>query len=143
MRLDGFWIGKYEVTIGQYRKFLQDGGTRLGVDWKDEDCSLGKGGSHALSGNKFGSSDNQPMVEVTWHGAKAFAVWLSGKTGKRLRLPTEAQWKYACRSGGKPEKYAGGGSVGCKILGSILGSSLRLTFDDFQQESIVDLTPQF
>ena len=76
----------------------------------------GKGGSHALSGNKFGSSDNQPMVEVTWHGAKAFAVWLSGKTGKRLRLPTEAQWKYACRSGGKPEKYAGGGSVGRKEI---------------------------
>ena len=43
--LDGFWMGKYEVTIGQYRKFLQDGGTRLGVDWKDEDCPLGKGGA--------------------------------------------------------------------------------------------------
>ncbi|MBT3256293.1 MAG: formylglycine-generating enzyme family protein [Deltaproteobacteria bacterium] len=105
--LDGFWMGKYEVTIGQYRKFLQDGGSRLGVDWKDEDCPLGKGRSHALSGNKFGSSDNQPMVEVSWYGAKAFAAWLSGKTGKRLRLPTEAQWEYACRSGGKPERYAG------------------------------------
>lgn len=110
--LDGFWMGKYEVTIGQYRKFLQDGGNSTGVDWKDEDCPLEKGGSHALSGNKFGSSDNQPMIEVTWHGAKVFAAWLSGKTGKHFRLPTEAQWEYACRSGGKPEKYAGGGSVG-------------------------------
>jgi len=70
--LDGFWMGKHEVTIGQYRKFLQDGGDSTGVDWKDNDCPLRKGGGYALSGNDFGSSDNQPMVEVSWDGAKSF-----------------------------------------------------------------------
>jgi len=106
--LDGFWMGKNEVTIGDYRKFLQDGGDDSGVDWADSDCPLRKGGAYALTKNKFGSSNRQPMVEVNWHGAKAFAEWLSRKTGERFRLPTEAEWEYACRSGGKAEKYAGG-----------------------------------
>jgi len=109
--LDGFWMGRTEVTVGAYRKFLLDGGDPSGVDWSDSDCPIRKGGNYPLSGNKFGSSDRQPMVEVSWSGARAFADWLSRKTGKRFRLPTEAEWEYACRSGGKPEKYAGGNDV--------------------------------
>lgn len=110
--LDGFWMATHEVTIGAYRKFLEDGGDPSGVDWGDSDCPIRKGGSYPRSGNKFGSSDRQPMVEVSWNGARAYANWLSRKTGKRFRLPTEAEWEYACRSGGKPEKYAGGSDVG-------------------------------
>ncbi len=109
--LDGFWMGKYEVTINQYRKFLQATGYSDGVDWDDDDCPVNRGGSYSLSGNKFGKNGDQPMVEVSWHGAKAFADWLSRKSGREIRLPTEAEWEYAARSGGKKEKYAGGDDV--------------------------------
>ena len=110
--VDGFWMGRYEVTIDQYRKYLQSTGGTSGVDWDDDDCPVRKGGSYSLAGNKFSRSGSQPMVEVSWHGAKAFAAWLSDRTGKAFRLPTEAEWEYAARSGGKKEKYAGGGNAG-------------------------------
>ncbi|MCF8108302.1 MAG: SUMF1/EgtB/PvdO family nonheme iron enzyme [Desulfohalobiaceae bacterium] len=109
--VDGFWMGKHEVTIDEYRTFLQATDQTSGVDWDDDDCPVRKGGSYVLSRSKFGQAGNQPMVEVSWHGAVAFAEWLSRKTGKEIRLPTEAEWEYAARSGGKLEKYAGGDDV--------------------------------
>ena len=109
--VDGFWIGKYEVTIDQYRNFLQSTGNTEGVDWDDEDCPIEKDNSFSLSGNKFGQHGHQPMVEVSWNGARAFTNWLSRNTGKEFGLPTEAKWEYAARSGGKRQKYAGGNDV--------------------------------
>jgi formylglycine-generating enzyme required for sulfatase activity len=110
--VDGFWMGRYEVTIDQYRKFLQATGDTDGVDWDDDDCPIRKGGSYSLTRNTFGRDGDQPMVEVSWYGARAFADWLSRKSGKDFRLPTEAEWEYAARSGGKRVKYPWGNSLG-------------------------------
>ena len=52
------------------------------------------------------------MEQVSWNDAKEFIGKLNARSGGgKLRLPTEAEWEYACRSGGKAEKYAGGGDV--------------------------------
>lgn len=69
--VNDFYMGKYEVTNGEYRKF------KSGHDSKDYE-------GHSLN------SDDQPAVYVSWDDAIAFARWLSDKTGKRYRLPTEA-----------------------------------------------------
>lgn len=106
--VDGFWISKYEVTIDEYRDFLLSTGDTDGVDWGDSYCPIEKGGSYSLSGNKFGQEGDQPITEVSWHGARAFAEWMSRQSGKEIRLPTEAEWEYAARSGGKEQKFAGG-----------------------------------
>lgn len=74
VELDGFWIGKYEVTQAQYRVIM------------------GTNPSH-LKG------DNRPVERVSWDDAMEFCRKLSQKTGKRFTLPTEAQWEYACRAG--------------------------------------------
>ena len=85
--LDGFWIGKYEVTQGQWKKVM--------------------GNNPSL----FKYGDNYPVERVSWYGAQEYMQSLSRRTGLKFRLPTEAEWEYAARSGGKLEKYAGGSNV--------------------------------
>ncbi len=86
--LDGFWIGKCEVTNEQFRRFLAD-----------HDSGAHEG--HTLN------DDNQPAVELTWEEAKAFCDWLSRETGKNYTLPSEAQWEYACRAGTDTVRFWG------------------------------------
>jgi serine/threonine protein kinase/formylglycine-generating enzyme required for sulfatase activity len=90
--VDDFYIGKYEVTNEQFRKFRA-----------------------AHNSNREGeenfNNNRQPVVLIAWNDAKEFANWLSKKTGKNFRLPTEAEWEYAARSGGKKEKYSGDNDI--------------------------------
>ncbi len=80
----GFWMGRYEVTQSQYQQVM------------------GKNPSH------FGGS-NHPVENVSWDDASSFAEEMSYSTGTKVRLPSEAEWEYACRAGGVHEKFCGGG----------------------------------
>ncbi len=110
-----FWMAKTEVTIGQWKRFLEETGHTSGTDFADSDCPLKKSGnSYSLSQNKFGTDWNQPMVEIDWNASVEFCKWLTKKErqegrlpdGFEYALPTEAQWEYACRAG-TTGKYAG------------------------------------
>ena len=59
--------------------------------------------------------DDEPVVCVSWHDAKAFTMWLSGKTGKRYRLLSEAEWEYVARDGTQTTwSWGGNPDLACK-----------------------------
>ncbi len=113
--VDGFWMGKYEITVGQWKKFLAESG--LAFDWANN--SFG-----AYPVTDFSPDDNCPMVSVSWQQAVTFVQWLSGASGKTYRLPTDAEWEYAARGGRQFEYATSNGELGknqaaCKSCGSI------------------------
>ena len=85
--VDSFGMSRYEVTQGQWQKIIGNNPSR------------------------FTKGNNYPVEQVSWDDTQDFIRKLNSHSGRSFRLPSEAEWEYAARSGGKKEKYAGGNDV--------------------------------
>ena len=120
-----FAVGSYEVTRGEFARFVKATGHSTGKScsvwsWRDKKWNLSSGLSWRNPG--FEQTDRHPVACVNWHDAQAYVRWLSRRTGKRYRLLSEAEWEYAARAG-TTTRYHWGDAVGrnlanCKNCGS-------------------------
>ena len=104
-----FYLGTYHVTRGQFRQFVTDSGYKTDVEkgedpgaygWNADANNVEFSKKYTWRNSGFEQTDEHPVVNVSWNDAVAFCKWLSGKEGKTYRLPTEAEWEYACRASG-------------------------------------------
>ncbi|MBB1602313.1 formylglycine-generating enzyme family protein [Variovorax sp. UMC13] len=119
-----FWMGQHEVTVGQFRRFVEASGHvpeseadgTGGYGWRADydpattprgDAFEGRDRRYSWRNPGFVQGEDHPVVNVTWHDAQALAAWLSRTEGRRYRLPTEAEWEYACRAGTRSRYHAG------------------------------------
>ncbi|MFN9718754.1 MAG: formylglycine-generating enzyme family protein [Planctomycetota bacterium] len=130
---DGFWMGRTEVTVGQFRQFVAESGyvtdaekpggktQCFNPEWKSYHLTTSvthpwepmAGKSWKDPNFQFPLQDGFPVVCVSWFDGRAFGAWLTARErragrlpdGYEYRLPTEAEWEYACRGGRKDSSY--------------------------------------
>ncbi|MGD2087325.1 MAG: SUMF1/EgtB/PvdO family nonheme iron enzyme [Candidatus Aminicenantes bacterium] len=98
--LDGYWLGKYEVTFAQYDRYCNESKIK-----KPDDEGWGR--------------ETLPVINVSWTEAGAYCQWLSQQTGLQFKLPTEAQWEKAAR-GNDQRKYPWGSCEPDKDLANFI-----------------------
>lgn len=87
VRVDGFSIGKYEVTQGHWKAIMNN------------------------NPSEFQKGNNFPVENVSWHDVQEYVEKLNARTGKQYRLPTGDEWEYACHGSGPDNSYCGGDDI--------------------------------
>lgn len=129
----GYALGQAEVTVGEFREFVRLSGyvtdaERLGTGSTYDEASSRMTDKRGISwkndyrGKR--ANDAQPVINVSWNDAQAYTAWLSQQTGKRYRLPSEAEFEYALRAGTQ-SRYPWGDGNPDRVVGNLTGEGDR------------------
>ncbi|MGA2256021.1 MAG: formylglycine-generating enzyme family protein [Thermoguttaceae bacterium] len=134
-----FFLGTYPVTRGQFRKFVAatgyktdaEKGDNPGADgWNPKKKEFEFSMDYSWRNAGFEQTDEHPVVNVSWNDAVAFCKWLSRKEGKSYRLPTEAEWEYACRAGTTTRYCCGDDPETLAKVGNVADATFKAKFPD-------------
>ena len=137
-----FYLGQHEVTVGQFRRFVEasgyvpqsvadgTGGYGYNPDYVSrrlphQDAFEGRDTRYSWRNPGFAQTDNDPVVNVSWNDAQAMARWLSRTEGRTYRLPTEAEWEYACRAGTQTRYHSGNRPESLTGVANVFDASAR------------------
>jgi formylglycine-generating enzyme required for sulfatase activity len=134
------YFGQTEVTVGQFRKFVQATGYKTeaergegGSGWnEDRNRFEAQNKSYSWKSTGFEQTDSHPVVNITWNDAVAFCNWLSKREGRKYRLPTEAEWEFACRGGTKGRWTCGDNADNLALVGNVADGSAKTKFASWQ-----------
>ena len=122
-----FYLGALEVTRGQFRQFVDDAGYQTEAEkdgkgiwvFNKETRKPERNPLYNWRNPGFEQTDEHPVVDVSLNDAQAFVAWLSRKEGEEYRLPTEAEWEYACRAGTTTKYFCGDDPEGLAVVGNV------------------------
>ncbi|MCR9201350.1 MAG: SUMF1/EgtB/PvdO family nonheme iron enzyme [Planctomycetaceae bacterium] len=135
-----FYMGIHEVTRGQFAVFVRDQNYQTeperdgegGFGWNEADRKFEgpdpKYSWHSWRNAGVAQTDDHPVVNVTWNDAVAFCQWLSRKEGRTYRLPTEAEWEYACRAETTGDFHNGDAPESLVKVGNIADATARAKY---------------
>jgi formylglycine-generating enzyme required for sulfatase activity len=139
---NAFYLGRTTVTFGQFHEFVLDTGYRTDAE-RDRRPKYRGGHGFNVNRNRFegyfpqytwrnpgwpqtkDQDQGHPVGNVSWNDAVKFCEWLSKKTGKQVRLPTEAEWEYACRAGTTTRFFTGEAPASLKGYANVPDEALR------------------
>ncbi len=136
-----FYLSITEVTRGQFRRFVDDAGYQTegerdgkgGWGWNEDAKKFEQNPRYNWQNAGFEQTDEHPVVNVSWNDARAFIDWLNRKEGQGevYRLPTEAEWEYACRAGTKTRYFCGDDPEGLAAVGNVPDGTAREMHPDW------------
>ena len=134
-----FYMGVTEVTRGQFRTFVDETSHKTEADkdgkggwgWDEAKKKFRQDPKYTWLNPGFEQTDDHPVVIVSWNDAVAFCEWLSSKEAQRYRLPTEAEWEYACRAGSTTRYYSGDDPEALATVGNVADGTAKAKYPNW------------
>jgi formylglycine-generating enzyme required for sulfatase activity len=136
-----FYLGTYHVTRGQFRRLVADSGYKTdaetalqagAVGWNQGARGFEFNARYSWRNAGFEQTDDHPVVNVSWKDAVEFCKWLSRKDGKTYRLPTEAEWEYACRAGTTTRYSSGDDPETLTKVGNVADATAKAKYPEWR-----------
>ena len=141
-----FYLGVTEVTRGQFRTFVDETGYKTdaekggegGFGWDKEENEFRQDAKFTWRETGFLQTDEHPVVNVSWNDAVAFCQWLKTEDGRSHRLPTEAEWEYACRAGTRTRYFIGDDPEKLATVGDVADGTARARYPNWNTIAALD-----
>jgi formylglycine-generating enzyme required for sulfatase activity len=140
-----FYLGKTEVTVGQFKRFVTVSGYRTEAEegggaygWDEEKGEDRKDKAFNWRNPGFEQNDRHPVVCVSYRDAERFCAWVEEQTGVKVGLPTEAQFEYACRGGTSTRFFTGDDPESLKGYANIADAAAKRKFAHWTRTAAFD-----